>query len=269
MLLAAILFGSFIPKIDAAPVPRAGPYTHKQMGNFITPHDLQLAVDNAKLEIYKIMDSHQGIMANHSGDILLGKSRHDQLIRRTNGVVENFTAIFNRKLDDLASTMIRRLFDLRQNLTSPQLDLSRTRLDALEAALEAHDNWLSQGQERFMRHLNDVRDGQGKIMNHLEDVRSRGVDANDRLTEVETWANATKQDNSVAWWGDGRKSRSFWLLVGATCVVVLCAILTLICMVVGCHRLWLKTRATGWRVYGTTNGYQVAARQSSMKTNYY
>ena len=146
--------------------------------------------------------------------------------------------------------------------------MSRTRLDALEAALEAHNDWLSQGQEKFMRHLNKVRDGQEKLMDHLDDVRSRGNDAGDRITQMENWANETKRDDSEAWWGDGRKSRSFWLLVGATCVVVLCAVLTLSCMVLGCHRLWLKTRKAGWRVYGT-NGYEVAARQSSMKTNYY
>ena len=145
--------------------------------------------------------------------------------------------------------------------------MSRTRLDALEAALEAHNDWLSQGQEKFMRHLNKVRDGQEKLMDHLDDVRSRGIDAGDRITQVENWANETKRDDSEAWWGDGRKSRSFWLLVGATCVVVLCAILTLSCMMLGCHRLWLKTRAAGWRVYGTN--YEVAARQSCMKTNYY
>ena len=109
VLLAAILFGTFIPRIDAAPVPRAEPYTNRQMSNFITPRDLQIAVDNAKLEIFKIMEMHQGVIANHSSDLLLGKSRHEQLIRQTNGAVENFTSIFHRKLDDLASTMIKKV----------------------------------------------------------------------------------------------------------------------------------------------------------------
>ena len=156
-------------------------------------------------------------------------------------------------------------------MTSPQLDVSRTRLDALEAALEAHNDWLSQGEQKFIRHLNNVRDGQERIMDHLDDVRSKGIDAGDRLTEMESWANETKQGHGVAWWGDGQKSRSFWLLVGATCVIVLCAVLALACIVLGCHRLWLKTKASGWRVYGTS-GYQVAERQSSMNltiTNWY
>ena len=110
VLLAAILFGTLIPRINAAPVPRAEPYSNRQLGSFVTPQDLQIAVDNAKLEIFKIMELHQGVIANHSGDLLLGKSRHEQLIRRTNGAVENFTSTFNRKLDDLASTMIKKVF---------------------------------------------------------------------------------------------------------------------------------------------------------------
>ena len=109
VLLAAVILGNVLPKIDAAPVPRAEPYTYEQLGSFVTPHDLQIAVDNAKLEIYKIIDLHQGVIANHTGDILLGKSRHSQLIRSTNGAVDNLTAIFNRRLDDLASTMIRKV----------------------------------------------------------------------------------------------------------------------------------------------------------------
>ena len=134
------------------------------------------------------------------------------------------------------------LFDLRNNLTRPQLNISRARLDALQVRLEDHDQWLG-------RIYNSTTDGQSIVMGHLENVHARGEDLASRLARVELRVESGNNET------DGRAdspgfTRNFWWLVGTTVLVVILAVLLLIFLVVACRRCWLKMAALQWRVNG-------------------
>ena len=140
------------------------------------------------------------------------------------------------------------LFDLRSSLTRPQLNISRARLDELQARLEDHDQWLG-------RIYNSTTDGRSIVMGHLENVHARGEDLASRLTRVESRIESKTNETDERTDSPGF-TRNFWWLVGSTVLLVLLAILLLIFLILACRRCWLKLAAIEWRVNGNAP-YQV------------
>ena len=113
VVLAAMLFSFGFPGVDGAPAARAeaepvAGYTYGR-NNFVSPHDLKLAIDESQGEIKKLLMAHQGILSNHSNEINLGGSRHDQLVMVTDAKLNNISRQFNRLIDDTASNMLRKV----------------------------------------------------------------------------------------------------------------------------------------------------------------
>ena len=108
VVLAAMLFSFGLPGVDATPVAVAEPYSYGR-NNFVTPHDLKLALDETQGEFKRLLMAHQGILSNHSSAINLGGSRHNQLVMVTDAKLNNISKQFNRQLDDTASNMLRKV----------------------------------------------------------------------------------------------------------------------------------------------------------------